>query len=393
MKFKFYNSGIVLLMVVLLLFNFCATSSPVNLSPASTPVSGVTNFNSLYSGSFVDLTGTKSAGGAGLVAPDVAGWDFRLLATSSAVDCGIGIEPFIGPDALVYGYTQSGATNLTALEISSNDGQYFDLKSVDITTDGYSSGTSHNVRLVGYNGGVAVPGALLVKTVTGASYSGAALVNFDVSGNANFAGVDKFRIETDGTYSISGAIGVDNINATNFRGVLVVSITSFNAIVTDNKPTITWSGISKTDNSRFIIERSSDGFTFGSVANLAAAPVNAGLSQYRFIDEYPAQGNSFYRLKESDQSGRETLLGVRKIFISHLSSAIYPNPVNGASVMLRCSLENIADKSYRVMNTLGQIVSVGVITNNLQQVNIGNLKKGNYLLRISDGTTFRFIRQ
>ena len=105
----------------------------------ATPVNGNTDFNSLYSGSFVDLTGIQSAGGAGLVASNVAGYDFRLLATSNAVDCGIGIEPFTGQTALVYGYTNSGATNLAALEISSNDSKIFDLQSIGITVDGLST--------------------------------------------------------------------------------------------------------------------------------------------------------------------------------------------------------------------------------------------------------------
>ena len=151
---KFYLTAFILLTVsayhIINAFGYSDRSPGLNNSWFATPVSGNTTFNSLYSGSFVDLTGTQSAGGAGLVASNVAGYDFRLLASSNVVDCGIGIEPFTGQTALVYGFTNSGATNLVAFEASSDDPKLFDLQSVDITVDGLSTGNgARNVRLLG----------------------------------------------------------------------------------------------------------------------------------------------------------------------------------------------------------------------------------------------------
>jgi hypothetical protein len=263
----------------------------------ATPVEGNTNFNSLYSGSFIDLTGTQSAGGAGLVANNVAGYDFRLLASSNAVDCGIGIEPFTGQTAMVYGYTQNGLTNLNALEITSDDNKVFDLQSIDITIDGLSSGGgARTVRMLGYKNGSAVTGALLAASVTPTSFGGL-LVSFNVASDPDFIGIDKIRIEPDGTYTISGAIGVDNINAINFRSVVVpVNLLSFTATHANGSVLLNWTTAQEINNNHFIIERSPDGNNFSEIGSVPAAQVSALTNEYTFSDKMPLSGISYYRL-------------------------------------------------------------------------------------------------
>lgn len=350
----------------------------------ATPVTGNTTFNSLYSGSFVELTGTpKSAGGAGLTATNVAGYDFKLLASSGAVDCGIGIETFTGQTALVYGYTNNGATDLTAFEITSNDGKIFDLQSVDITIDGLSAGTARNVRLVGYYQGSPVTGALLVQMITQAS-SGGLLLTFNTSANSAFTGIDKFRIETNGSYTISGAIGVDNINATNFRSLstLPVSLIGFDAAhLQNNAVQLTWRTAEEMTNNYFAIERSTDGNTYTSIGRVEGKGSYSGLTDYRFTDNAPVTGLNYYRLSQVDVDGKIRYLNIRKISIrANKSMEVYPNPVTGNDFFIDMGQNFSGRSTYTIIDAMGKVIHNGNITQRVMHIEVPHFTPGMYVV-------------
>ncbi len=232
----------------------------------ATPVNGIRILIAFIPDHLLILPVSNQLAELTLLASNVAGYDFRLLAASNAVDCGIGIEPFTGQTAMVYGYTNTGATNLIALEISSNDNKIFDLQSIGITVDGLSTGLgARTVRMFGYRNGSAVSGALLALSVTPASNSGV-LVTFNVASDPDFVGIDKIRIESDGTYTISGAIGADNINAINFRSAVVpVNLLSFTATHDNGSVLLNWTTTRETNNSHYVIERSRDGNNFSDI--------------------------------------------------------------------------------------------------------------------------------
>jgi len=390
MKPKFYT-GITLL---LLFFQVnLSKANPAKFVPLTTPLSGTTNFNSLYSGMFVDLTGIQSAGGTGLLASNVSGYNFRLFASSGVADCGIGIESFTGETALVYGYTNNGMTNLTALELSSNDGKLFDLQSVGITIDGPSTGISKNIRLVGYRSGSPVPGAVLMQSITAASFGGL-LVTFNVASNSNFIGVDKFRIETDGTYTISGAIGVDNVNAINFRSTLAVSLSGYTVSVQNKNVVLNWQAQNESNNDHFTVEKSKDGINYTEIGAVASLNNNSAVTEYyRFIDNRPYGGNSFYRLKQVDLDGKEKYLGVQKIYVAFINPAIYPNPVTGNSFVLQGGFIEGGKQDYTITDLSGKTVLSGTVNSQLQQINISALSKGLYLLQLNNGSSIKFKKE
>jgi hypothetical protein len=354
----------------------------------ATPVNGNTDFNSLFSGSFVDLTGIQSAGGAGLLASNVAGYDFRLLATSNAVDCGIGIEPFTGQTASVYGYTNTGATNLAALEISSNDNKIFDLQSIGITVDGLSTGLgARTVRMLGYRNGSAVSGALLALSVTPAS-NGGPLVIFNVAGDPDFVGIDKIRIESDGTYTIGGAIGADNINAMNFRSAVVpVNLLSFTATHDNGSVLLNWTTAQEINNSHIVIERSQDGNNFSEIGSVPAAQQNELINEYVFLDKRPLSGISYYRLLQVDLDGTKEYHPVRRVKIAITENIhVFPNPIvpGRASFTVEMERTGFQKMAYRLLNSNGLQVQTGYITQPVQQLFTSGLSEGFYLLCIGN---------
>lgn len=391
MKSHPYPTTIILSLAFL--FSANTVFSGTYFTPPVSPVSGVTNFNSLYSSSFVDLTGIQSASGAGLLASNVAGYNFRLMAATAAADCGIGIEPFTGQTALVYGYTQGGLTNLTSLRISSNDGKFFDLRSVDITIDGCTGGPTHNVELVGYRAGSPVAGALLSKSVTAASSSGL-LVNFDVTAITAFTGVDEFRVQTDGSYTISGAIGVDNINAVNFRGILPISLVSYNAAIINNKAELSWRMVSELSSSNFLIEKSSDGINFVTAGTVHSKEEHIGLAEYEFTDPHPYFGNNYYRITLLELLEQERCLGVRKVTYAYNNAiSLYPNPVSGNTISLQTMAVTEGKVGYTITDMAGRTYSTGLITNYPQLITIAGLKTGFYIIWLNNKTSIQFQKQ
>lgn len=390
MKNKLLSSRLCLAIILFFLSIVLGFRIKPNLATSwfSTPVEGNTTFNSLYSGSFIDLTGTQSAGGAGLVANNVAGYDFRLLASSNAVDCGIGIEDLTGETALVYGYTDNGATNLNALEISSDDNKVFDLQSIGITVDGLSTGSgARTVRMLGYKNGSAVSGALLALSVTPASFGGV-LVTFNVASDPDFIGIDKIRIETDGSYTITGAIGADNINAINFRSVVVpVNLLSFIATHNNGSVLLNWTTAQEINNSHFVIERSNDASNFSEIGRVPAAQLSALTHEYTFTDLKPLSGISYYRLLQVDLDGQKEYHPVRRVKVAMTENIrVSPNPIEqGRGGFTGEMKQPIFQKMvYRLLTINGIQVQTGYITQPVQQILTSGLSAGFYLLCIGD---------
>ncbi len=358
------------------------------------PISGVTTFDDLYSGTPVDLTGLKSAGGGGLVALNVAGYDARLFASSSLPESGISIEPINGQSAMLHAYNLNPATNLGSIQISSNDKSYFDLNAVDITIDSFSTGTSQIVRLIGYRNGVIVSGAVLLKTVTAAT-SGGLLVNFDVSAIPAFKGITAFSVQTDGSYFFKRGIGVDNINAVNFRTVLPVNLLSFDALLQKDKTVLLkWSTASEVNNAYFLTDRSSNGTDFMPLAKIAGNDASAGLVNYEYTDAHPLSGNNFYRLTQVDIDGRQKILSIKKVAVNESATlSLYPNPVVGNSFTLNYGKNVSAAIPFKLIDAAGKMVFAGKIYQQSQPITLPALSAGVYTIQLPDGRSLIFEKK
>lgn len=372
--------------------NFTLANKLTPFHTQATPLAGITTFDNLYNGTFVDLTGIKSAGVAGLKVANISGYDVHLNATSTVVDCGIGIEPLTGQSALIYGYTQTGATTLASLQISSNDKSYFDLKSVDITVDGLSAGTAQMVRLIGYRNGI--PRAILDKMVTSAS-SGGLLVNFDVSGNSGFKGVTSFGVQDDGTYTINGAIGVDNINAVNFRTLLPVNLISYDALLLQNNTVLlNWRTTNEINNEYFTINKSTDGINFSPLGKVESKLPVGGFTDYSFIDAHPLNGNNFYRLSQVDIDGNQKILSIKKVEVKAKGlTSLYPNPVSGNTITLKYGQGLTSKDSYTIIDASGKMVSSGKIYQLSQTIHLPNMSSGIYTFKLSNGKSIMFEKK
>ena len=75
---------------------------------------------------------------------------------------------------------------------------------------------------------------------------------------------------------------------------------SFKAVLANNNVLLNWSTASETNNDYFTIERSIDGINFRSVLTKRGAGNSTSRRNYEAIDDNPIEGQSYYRLKQTD---------------------------------------------------------------------------------------------
>ncbi|WP_304064520.1 T9SS type A sorting domain-containing protein [Pedobacter glucosidilyticus] len=118
--------------------------------------------------------------------------------------------------------------------------------------------------------------------------------------------LNAFAIFSNGTTDNANFI-VDNFAYNNTLPSLVVlpvSLTSFTAKKSNNQIQLAWSTASESQNSHFEIERSVNGTDFVKIGERKGAGNSSSVLNYSFLDNNPANGTNYYRLKQVDFNGK-----------------------------------------------------------------------------------------
>ncbi len=108
------------------------------------------------------------------------------------------------------------------------------------------------------------------------------------------------------------------INAEEPTIALPEVLLSFDAIFDSKKVELSWSSNSELNNSFYTVEKSKDGISFESVANIKGFGNNSSLISYFDVDFTPFEGISYYRLKQT--SGTGVVLSSRLVSINNIFS-------------------------------------------------------------------------
>ena len=127
---------------------------------------------------------------------------------------------------------------------------------------------------------------------------------------------------------------------------LPITISSFSVTEKDCAPVLKWSVSNSVNFKQFEIERSSDGYNFTSIGILFEQPNNP---EYTFTDNFPDNGNNFYRLRFRDRDGHNSTGQVVHISMTcsrQKKIRIIPNPV--AENQMEVILEGYGKGNYSV---------------------------------------------
>ncbi|MFN8353546.1 MAG: T9SS type A sorting domain-containing protein [Spirosomataceae bacterium] len=164
----------------------------------------------------------------------------------------------------------------------------------------------------------------------------------------------EFKFTFNGAASPALAkLSLDNFLIRDIEGFLPVSLTKFNAQVNEEQDVeVEWMTASERNSKSFTIERSSDLKTYTTIAQLDAAGNSNNLTTYRFKDENPLLGTSYYRLLQTDLDG--STVPYRPVAVTiETDFSIFPNPVATTSPTWTIRHPQATDLTVRLLNALG----------------------------------------
>lgn len=166
---------------------------------------------------------------------------------------------------------------------------------------------------------------------------------------------------------------------------LPVMLSKINLVI--NKiSTLSWSTLSETNNSHFIVEHSTDGKTWNEVGRVEAQLNRSNEKDYSFEHHQPAHGINYYRLNQFDLDGTKTTFDVLAGFFKGSEETfLFPTIAE--------------DAVYISGETKGKLQMIDAQGRMIQQMNYQsgnpipttNLSSGQYFLKLED-RTFTFFK-
>jgi Secretion system C-terminal sorting domain len=186
-----------------------------------------------------------------------------------------------------------------------------------------------------------------------------------------------------------GTAVFDNVSVT-YSGTLPVTLIDFTAYNRNNQYSqLYWTTSAETDFNFFDIERSTPNTDFISVGTVAGNGNSQVDQQYNFIDNNPADGDNYYRLKMVDKDGKFVYSKTVKVNLDLSIMSLYPNPAKDR-VYLKNNLHftNGEQITVEMINTLGQQLLIESINTNGQDLTTINfpsgIKSGVYYLKATN---------
>lgn len=167
-----------------------------------------------------------------------------------------------------------------------------------------------------------------------------------------------------------------------------VELISFSANAGGKGVMLNWATASETNNDFFTLEKSYDGETYSTLAQVEGMQSDRN---YRFIDGEAGTGTIYYRLSQTDLNGSTMKLATEEVVLGGLGADdfnVYPNPSTGL-FNLDFTLDTGNGQTVTVENLAGQIVWKGayaISSAEPMEIDLRTMPSGMYLLRVASST-------
>jgi len=182
----------------------------------------------------------------------------------------------------------------------------------------------------------------------------------------------------------------------NSQNPLPITLLSFTAVPEQRTVRLDWSTATETNNDYFTVERSADGNAFLPLFHVAGAGegTSASALHYRTADDAPLQGQSYYRLRQTDLDGTTTVSQVVSVWMGGTGER--PLAVHAGADMLTAFHGFGPGTRYTLLDMTGRLIATGTTQQEgTLHLPVGNMPAGAYLLRMEDERRMestRFIR-
>ena len=166
---------------------------------------------------------------------------------------------------------------------------------------------------------------------------------------------------------------------------LPVSISNFVAFSKINKIEINFKTATENNNSKFIIQHSTESDSFTDIGSIKA--IGIGANNYVFTDDNPVNGINYYRLENVDKNGSSTFSKVVCVKFGDIQTfSIAPNPAKDFATI---NFSKTVDKAtIAVYDLTGKQVITQLLSGNINtyKLNTQSLKSGLYVIKVNTVT-------
>ncbi|HEV7783025.1 MAG TPA: T9SS type A sorting domain-containing protein [Chitinophagaceae bacterium] len=251
---------------------------------------------------------------------------------------------------------------------------------------GLSDNSSVNNRCFGGGGG----GSGGVIYFSGPVHANA-FVDGGVKGNEiNSLGTCSIRPGVDGTDGItsSGYVFSRSTDPAGYcRMLLPVQLISFSASRIDKKVLLKWELGNPSAIKWFVAERSPDASHWSTIRSVAP---NDQAHHYTMIDEAPAAGKNYYRIRFVEVNTNISYSPTRLVITGDRHEfSVYPNPANGKIVI---SGNFITPADMKILDLAGKLIYKKKIVSATTEVDLSHLPAGIYMLWLNQSVQKIMIR-
>jgi hypothetical protein len=192
----------------------------------------------------------------------------------------------------------------------------------------------------------------------------------------------------------------DNITSLQ-QWALPITLSNFDANAEGNDVKLHWVTESEIDNNYFTLEHSTDGLSFLPIGQVTGAGTSTAMLSYDFQHSDVTAGDHYYRLRQTDFDGQESVSEIIHVYVTATISAteLYPNPVKD-QLQLRFISSLSGDATLTITAINGQEIANSTVSSlegiNTYNLNTASLTPGIYFLRINgnaSSNTLRFVVQ
>jgi hypothetical protein len=168
-------------------------------------------------------------------------------------------------------------------------------------------------------------------------------------------------------------------------GVLPIELWYFEVLVVGEHVLLKWATASEINNDYFTIERSADGVLWEEIGVVVGAGNSFTPLDYNFTDQFPIEGSSYYRLKQTDFDNKQQHHQTQEVFqegytavpSSVFQMELYPNPVQEDQFFIKLL---IGEPEQKILLTVYDAHGKQIQTEVLNQTKGQNL----HSIRLSD---------
>jgi len=178
----------------------------------------------------------------------------------------------------------------------------------------------------------------------------------------------------------------DNLSLTTSIPLPVI-ISSFDVVAENTDVKLIWTTSTENDNNYFTVQRSQNATDWTDLEKVQAISNGGSGATYTAYDDNPLTGILYYRLKQTDFTGKSTYSEIKEINFtqSFADVIVFPNPAKGFFTISESEIKNL---QVAVYNNIGQIIILPhTAQNNSITFNTSALSKGIYYIRLSNTHT------